>query len=112
MISAFRQRALRRELGWVVAGQAVGALGSIVGVVAIARLLPPQRYGELILAMTLVLLVEQVLLSPLAAAFFRFYAPAKESEELSSYLEGVLRLLGQALVLPAVGAVTAGTVAL
>lgn len=111
MISAVMRGGLRRELGWVVAGQAAAALGSIVGVVVIARILPPQRYGELILTMTLVLLVEQVLLSPLAAAFFRFYAPAKESKELASYLDGVLQLLGQALALPAFGAMVAGTIA-
>jgi O-antigen/teichoic acid export membrane protein len=88
-----RFRRLSREGFWVVFGQVMAVLGSLVGVRLLTELLSPAEYGELALGMTLATLVNQVLLGPLANGVTRFYAPAQESGDLGGYLKAVNRML-------------------
>jgi O-antigen/teichoic acid export membrane protein len=80
-------------MAWVVAGQAVAAAGAIVGVAALTRVLPPDRYGELALGLTLGTLGQLLAWSPIAGATLRYFSPAQESLQLNAYLGAARRLL-------------------
>ncbi len=101
-----RLQRLGREFCWVGLGQAAGALGAIAGVRLITHRLTPTAYGELALGMTVATLSQQTLLAPLSGASQRFFAPAQETGQISSYLSGVgyllTRVVGLALVALAV----------
>jgi O-antigen/teichoic acid export membrane protein len=101
-----RLQRLSREFFWVCLGQATAALGAIVGVRLITHHLTPSAYGELALGMTVATLSQQTLLAPLSGALQRFFAPAQETGQISSYLSGVgyllTRVVGLALVALAV----------
>ena len=90
---------LGREFFWVGLGQTGAALGGIVGVRLLTHALPPAAYGELALGMTVALLAQQVVFSPLSGASLRFHAPAQHANELPAYLKGVKRLSTRATAL-------------
>jgi O-antigen/teichoic acid export membrane protein len=87
-----QKRAILGEFSWVIVGQAASVLGAIVGVRLLTEWLPPRVYGELALATTGGMLVNYILLGPLAHAYSRFYAPAAEAEELGPYFNSVARI--------------------
>jgi O-antigen/teichoic acid export membrane protein len=91
--SAPRSYRVGREIFWVGLGQAMAALGAIVGVRLLTHLLAPAVYGELALGMTIAALVHQTIMAPLSGASLRFYSPASESGQLRVYLNSVNRLL-------------------
>jgi O-antigen/teichoic acid export membrane protein len=93
MFRTERFRRLFKEGFWIVLGQAMAVLGSLVGVRLLTELLDPAAYGELALGMTVATLVNQTVLGPLGNGITRFYAPAKERGELGSYLHAVRRLV-------------------
>ena len=97
-----RLKRLGREFYWVGLGQAVAALGAIVGVRLITHRLTPVAYGELALGMTVATLSQQTLLAPLSGSSLRFFTPAQEAGQISSYLNAVgyllTRVVGLALV--------------
>ena len=95
-ITSARFKRVGRELIWISLGQGLAILGALVGVRLLTNVLTPEVYGQLALAMTLALLVNQVLLGPLSGAALRFYAPAHEAGELSAYLAALRRLLANA----------------
>jgi O-antigen/teichoic acid export membrane protein len=101
-----RFQRLGREFFWVGLGQATAALGVIAGVRLITHRLTPTAYGELALGITVAGLFQQTLLAPLSGASLRFFAPAQEIGQLSSYLRGVggllTRVFGLALVISVV----------
>ena len=88
---ADRERILRlsKEGLWVVFGQAVAVLGSMLGVRVLTGLLDPAQYGELALGLTFAALVNQTVLGPIANGITRFYAPAQERQDLGGYLHAV-----------------------
>ena len=79
-INSARFHRLGRELIWISLGQGLATLGALVGVRLLTSVLNPTIYGQLALAMTLALLVNQMLLGPLSGAALRFYAPAHEAK--------------------------------
>ncbi len=87
---------LGREFLWIGLGQVLATLGSLVGVRLLTGVLSPKVYGELALGLTLATLLNQVLLGPLSGAALRFFAPAREANELGSFLAGLRRLLAKA----------------
>ncbi len=91
-----RFRRLGRELFWVGFGQGLAALGGMVGVRLMTNLLDPTSYGELALGMTVVILAQQLVLGPLSGAFLRFFAPAREANQLGAYLQSIQVLVRQA----------------
>jgi len=91
-----RARRLGREFFWIVTGQAVAVVGSLVGVRLLTGVLSPDVYGELALGMTLAMLVNQVVLGPLGASVSRFFAPAREKGDLASFLSAFHGLFTQA----------------
>ena len=84
---------LSKEGFWIVLGQAMAVVGSLVGVRLLTELLDPAAYGELALGMTVATLVNQTVLGPLANGITRFYAPAVEQGDLGGYLNAVRRLV-------------------
>jgi O-antigen/teichoic acid export membrane protein len=93
MIKLQRFRHLFREGAWIVIGQGMMMMGSLVGVRLLTTLLSPAEYGELALGMTIATLVNQTILGPLAQGVMRFYAPAIETADLAGYLAAVRRLM-------------------
>lgn len=108
-------RRLSNEGFWVVLGQALAVVGSLVGVRLLTELLNPSEYGELALGLTVATLVNQTVLGPLSNGATRFYAPAVEQGDLGGYLHAVRQLLLSAtgvivlmLLLTVVGLLIAG----
>lgn len=88
-----RFRRLSKEGLWIVLGQALVVLGSLVGVRVLTGLLTSAEYGELALGMTLATLFGQTLFSPLGQGATRFYAPAAEKSALNVYLNVIRHLV-------------------
>lgn len=88
-----RIRRLFKEGFWIVLGQLMQVLGSLIGVRLLTGLLDPAAYGELALGMTIAMLVNQTMLGPLGNGVIRFYAPAQERSDLRGYLLAVRRLV-------------------
>lgn len=88
-----RIQRLSKEGFWIVLGQAMAVVGSLVGVRVLTGLLNPSAYGELALGMTVATLVNQVILGPLGNGITRFYAPSVEKNDLTGYLKATGRLL-------------------
>lgn len=81
-----------REIAWVAGGQAIGAVGAIVGVRLLTMLLDPSDYGEFALGLTLAVLLSQTLLGPLSSASERFFAPSREAGRTLGYFAALARL--------------------
>lgn len=95
-----------KELFFVGLGQALAAIGALVGVRLLTDVLSPSLYGQLALAMTLFTLIQQLLVGPFAGAFTRLYTVAFENNEVPSYLQSIFWLMGQfGLLILAIGAV-------
>lgn len=77
---------LGKELLLVGVGQAVAAVGSVVGVRLMTGALTPAVYGEIALAITFVTLSQQLLIGPLSASLTRYYNFAQEKHQLSGFL--------------------------
>ena len=92
-VRAARLTRLGGELAWTTVGQALAAAAGLAGVRILTGALPTAVYGDLVLGLTAALLLQQVLLSPLASAIMRFYAPAEEARDLEAYSRAVRRLL-------------------
>ena len=90
MIKKFKP--FRSELILVGTGQAIAALGSIVGVRLMTGVLPPEIYGEVALAITFVTLIQQILVGPLSGALTRFFKVALESEQLPNFFRSSFSL--------------------
>jgi O-antigen/teichoic acid export membrane protein len=93
MPSADRLRRLSKEGFWVILGQAVGVVGSLLSVRVLTELLAPAAYGQLALGMTVATLVSQCVIGPLNNGIMRFYAPSQEKGDLRGYLKAVRRLM-------------------
>lgn len=86
---------LGSELFWVGLGQGVAALGGLAGVRLLTGFMNPVSYGELALALTIVLLSQQVV-GPISQAFMRFFAPMQEANKLTAFFRATLGLSMQA----------------
>lgn len=87
-----RFRRLSNESFWIVFGQALSMLGMLVGVRVMTELLDPAAFGDLALAMTIALFVNQCILGPLGQGVVRLYAPAVEQADLGGYWDAARRL--------------------
>ena len=93
LLKSERSRRLFKEGSWIVFGQIMMVVGSLVGVRLLTELLPPTAYGELALGMTIATLVNQIILGPLGGGIIRFYAPAAEHSDLAGYLNAAKKLV-------------------
>ena len=95
-MNASSLRRVGGEAFWVGLGQAVGTLGAIVGVRLLTGFMNPTAYGELALALTIVMFSQQLILGPLGQGFLRFFAPMQEANKLPAFFRAGLVLLAQA----------------
>ena len=77
---------LSKEGFWIILGQVLAVLGTLVGVRLLTGVLSPDVYGELALGMTVAMFVTQIVLAPLGGSAGRFFASAREKGELTSFL--------------------------
>lgn len=102
-----RIKRLAREAAWVVGGQFVAVLGSLVLVRVLTEYLEPMQYGELALGLTFALLVNQAVMGGLAGGIGRYYSIAVENMDVGGYLYAARRLMGYATIVALVlGVVT------
>lgn len=85
-----------KEFIWIGLGQAVAVAGSLVGVRVLTQYLPPAIYGEVALALTGGLLLQNIFMGPCCNALQRFYAPAKDQKRITNYLRAGRRLFLEA----------------
>jgi O-antigen/teichoic acid export membrane protein len=88
----------KTELGWIVGGQVLFGLGSLVGIKLLTTLLKPDDYGILALILTYAILFQQVIFAPLQQSALRFIAPAKEEGKMENFLEVVKKFFGKATI--------------
>lgn len=105
-----RLAGIRGEMAWIVVGQAVGAVGGVVGVRLMTHCLTPATYGELALGLTFTTLIQQSILSPFTGSSLRFFGASVEAQEMNSFLaalRGVVATL-MAVVLGLIAVVVTG----
>ncbi len=91
--SIWRNWKLGREFILIGIGQLIAMVGSLVGVRLMTNMLSPQVYGEMALGLVGATLVAQILTGPLSNAAARFFAPAAEAGELTSFTNDLRSLL-------------------
>jgi O-antigen/teichoic acid export membrane protein len=79
------------EIGWVIGGQAVTALGTVVGVRVLTQTLAPAAYGTVSLALGLSTLAVSLVAAPLTQAAIHFYPKAIVDGSVRDLLNAVLR---------------------
>jgi O-antigen/teichoic acid export membrane protein len=87
------------EAGVVAAGQALAALGAVVGVRLLTDAMPPSSYGELALAMTAVTLLQQTLILPVQSAALRFFSVAVDLRKVEAYKRTLFWLVGRIIAI-------------
>lgn len=84
---------LAREGGWIVVGQLISVLGSLVLVRVLTEHLNPTQYGQLALALTLGTLICQVAYSGSMPGIMRYYAIAAEKGDACNYMNASWRMM-------------------
>jgi O-antigen/teichoic acid export membrane protein len=92
--SASRARLARvgREVFWVGVGQALSAIGALVGLRLLTGVLDPEQYGGVALGLSIAAFVQLALLQPLYEASLRFFSVAEEAGQMAPFLAAVRRL--------------------
>jgi O-antigen/teichoic acid export membrane protein len=80
----------RSEAFWVITGQALTAIGTLVGVRLLTQILAPAQYGVLSLALGMSVLAGNLVTSPLTQAAIHFY-PRYSAERLSELRDSLFR---------------------
>lgn len=97
------------ELAWIIGGQFVATIGSLVGVRLLTSVVAPAIYGEIAIGMTVASLITQLLTAPLINSAARYFAPAREDGSLASFFATLraayIAIVGIAIVLLACGGI-------
>lgn len=88
----FPKKMYTKELLWVMCGQLLAFLGFAFGMRIFTDLLPPDKYGQVALALTAATFVNQISFGPIAGAAVRFFVPALEAHQIQGYLRSVFKL--------------------
>lgn len=88
-----RLKRLSQEGSWILAGQIISVLGSLMLVRVLTEYLNPAEYGKLALGLTVAGLVNQVVMGGLISGIGRFYSIAIEKSDLYGYLQASRRLM-------------------
>lgn len=94
-----RLRRLSGEVLWVGLGQAVAAIGGLAGVRLLTDALGATAYGELALGTTVATWMQQVVFGPVTVAALRFFAAAREAEQLAGFRGALDQMLRKASIL-------------
>jgi O-antigen/teichoic acid export membrane protein len=84
---------LGKEFAWIVLGNIVALLGTVLGVRVLTEYLEPVSYGHLALGLTIATLVNQVVMGGMNSGISRYYAIAAEKGDVRSYLHASLGLM-------------------
>lgn len=84
---------LAAESGWIIIGQIVTVIGSLVLVRVLTEYLAPSEYGQLTLGLTVAGLVNQVVMGGVIASVGRFYSIAAEKKDIPGYVHAAYRLM-------------------
>lgn len=84
---------LSKEGFWIISGQTISVIGSLIGIRYLTKLLSPADYGKLTLGLTVATLVSQTVMGPLSNGITRFYSPAQEQNDLAGYISSIKRLI-------------------
>jgi O-antigen/teichoic acid export membrane protein len=91
----------RAELSWIIGGQILFGLGSLIGIKLLTSLLEPADYGILALILTYSMLFQQVIFLPLQQSAIRFISSSREENKLNEFLKIVKDLFGKATIIVA-----------
>ncbi len=109
ILQSERFQRLSKEMFWVITGQVVAIIGTIMLVRLLTEYLEPEQYGQLALGLTVVSLVNRVVMGGITAGIGRYYSIAKEKQDLRGYVLASRRLMVYAtLVAMAIGVVLSG----
>lgn len=97
------------EAGWVLAGQAGLALGTVVGVRILTQFLAPDAYGVVSLSTGLSLLTISLVATPLTQAAIHFYPAIAANGTARELMQSLLRCLRQTAPWVILGALAAGS---
>ncbi len=92
---------LRREMAWILVGQAIGFVGGFIGIKVLTNILGPAGYGQLALGLTIAGFFNLFIYGPIANVVSRFYSVCRERGTLSAYfavLKKSHKVLAAALV--------------
>ena len=98
------------ELSWVVGGQALTALGTIVGVRILTQFLSPDAYGVVSLAMGMSVLAISLVAAPLTQAAIHFYPGIVADGSVGELFSSLLRCFRRMAPWVAVVALTGGAI--
>lgn len=76
---------LRREIVWILIGQALGFVGGFIGIKVLTNIMGPDGYGQLALGLTIAGLFNTYVYGPLANVVARFFVVCRERGELHVY---------------------------
>ena len=96
-----------REAVLVFGGQLLAVVGTFASVRVLTELIPPGVYGELALALTATVLLNQTVFGPLTNGAMRFYATAVEKGSVPAFLSATWRLARLGIAVTAALFVTA-----
>jgi len=99
---------LRSEVIWVVVGQGLTAIGTLLGVRLLTQFLPPAEYGVVSLALGMSVLAGNLIAGPLTQAAIHFY-PTYGGERLSELQASLIRCFRRSIPWVAVLALIGGT---
>jgi O-antigen/teichoic acid export membrane protein len=94
-----KSKNLYAEAFWMILGQVLAMLGSLLSVKLLTTYLDINNYGKLSLGMTVVLFTAQLVMGPLGQGIQRYYGVALEKQQLYPYWRSVNSLLYKASVL-------------
>lgn len=92
-MTRYRRCRLAKEGSWIIVGQIVSVLGSLVLVRVLTEYLDPTQYGQLALGLTVAGLINQLVMGGFIASIGRFYSIAAEKQDLRNYLRASRRLM-------------------
>ena len=95
MHSARIQR-LVKEFSWIVVGQIVAILGSLLLLRVLTESLAPAQFGQLALSLTIVGLLNAVVMGGVVGGIGRFYSVAVEKNDVPDYLRASLKIMSYA----------------
>jgi O-antigen/teichoic acid export membrane protein len=89
---------LKKEMAWILIGQALCFVGGFVGIKVLTNIMGPEGYGQLALGLTIAGLFNLFIYGPIANVVARFYSVYRERGTLGVYFS-VLRRFHKILVL-------------
>lgn len=94
-----RVKRISAELAWICFGQLMVAAGGVFGVRLLTYRIGPSVYGDLAIGMTVAVLAQQIIFSPLGQSFLRYFSSAYKDGRLNVYIKTAGFLLAKAAIL-------------